>query len=127
MLNPNKKALLIIEDDIFVRELVSMKLREAKYKVTESSDGEDGLQKLLSEDYNIVLLDLMIPNKTGLEILFEFNAKKSDNYKPKIIVMSNLSEQDKITECIKLGAVDYIVKSHYSPTEIVAKINKLTE
>lgn len=127
MLNPNKKALLIVEDDIFVRELVSMKLREAKYKVTESSDGEDGLQKLLSEDYNIVLLDLMIPNKTGLEILFEFNAKKSDNYKPKIIVMSNLSEQDKITECIKLGAVDYIVKSHYSPTEIVAKINKLTE
>lgn len=127
MLNPNKKALLIIEDDIFVRELVSMKLREAKYKVTESSDGEDGLQKLLSEDYNIVLLDLMIPNKTGLEILFEFNAKKSDNYKPKIIVMSNLSEQDKITECIKLGAVDYIIKSHYSPTEIVAKINKLTE
>lgn len=127
MLNPNKKALLIIEDDIFVRELVSMKLREAKYKVTESLDGEDGLQKLLSEDYNIVLLDLMIPNKTGLEILFEFNAKKSDNYKPKIIVMSNLSDQDKITECIKLGAVDYIVKSHYSPTEIVAKINKLTE
>jgi DNA-binding response OmpR family regulator len=121
----NKKSLLIIEDDIFVRELVSMKLRESKYKVTESSDGQDGLNKLLSEKYNIILLDLMIPNKTGLEILSEFNEKKTDSYSPKIIIMSNLSEQDKIMECLKLGAVDYIVKSHYSPTEIVSKINKL--
>lgn len=127
MLEQNKKALLIIEDDIFVRELVSMKLREAKYKVTESSDGQDGLDKLLSGEYNIVLLDLMVSTKTGLEILAEFSDKKPSDYNPKIIVMSNLSEQDKITECIRLGAVDYIVKSHYSPTEIVAKINKLTQ
>lgn len=123
----NKKSVLIIEDDIFVRDLVSMKLREAKYKVDTSSDGQDGLYKLLSGEYNIVLLDLMVPNKTGVEILDEFNAKKSPNYNPKIIVMSNLSEKNKITECIKLGAFDYIVKSNYSPTEIVAKINNLTQ
>lgn len=122
----NKKSILVVEDDIFVRELVSMKLREAKYAVTTSSDGQDGLYKLLSGQYDIVLLDLMLPNKTGLEILAEFRANKAPNYNPKIIIMSNLSEQDKITECLKLGAVDYIVKSHYSPTEIVAKINQLT-
>lgn len=122
----NKKSILVVEDDIFVRELVSMKLREAKYAVTTSSDGQDGLYKLLSGQYDIVLLDLMLPNKTGLEILAEFRANKAPNYNPKIIIMSNLSEQDKITECLKLGVVDYIVKSHYSPTEIVAKINQLT-
>lgn len=127
MVKQNKKEILIIEDDIFVRELVGMKLRQYKYKVTESSDGQEGLDKLLSGKYNIVLLDLMIPHKAGLAILSEFNAKKPANYNPKIIVMSNLSEQEKITECFKLGAADYIVKSHYSPTEIVAKINKLTE
>lgn len=122
----NKKSILIVEDDIFVRELVSIKLREAKYTVTTSSDGQDGLYKLLSGQYDIALLDLMLPNKTGLEILAEFRANKAPNYNPKIIIMSNLSEQEKITECLKLGAVDYIVKSHYSPTEIVAKINQLT-
>ena len=122
----NKKSILIVEDDIFVRELVSMKLKEAKYIVTTSSDGQDGLNKLLSGKYDIALLDLMLPNKTGLEILAEFRANKAPNYNPKIIIMSNLSEQDKITECLKLGVVDYIVKSHYSPTEIVAKINQLT-
>lgn len=121
----NKKSILVVEDDIFVRELVSMKLREAKYAVTTSSDGQDGLYKLLSGQYDIALLDLMLPNKTGLEILAEFRANKAPNYNPKIIIMSNLSEQDKITECLKLGVVDYIVKSHYSPTEIVAKINQL--
>ena len=122
----NKKLILIVEDDIFVRELVSMKLREAKYTVTTSSDGQDGLYKLLSGQYDIALLDLMLPNKTGLEILAEFRANKAPNYNPKIIIMSNLSEQEKITECLKLGVVDYIIKSHYSPTEIVAKINQLT-
>ncbi len=120
----NKKSILIVEDDIFVRELVGMKLKEAKYIVTTSSDGQDGLNKLLSDKYDIALLDLMLPNKTGLEILSEFKSKKSTDYNPKIIIMSNLSEQDKITECLKLGVVDYIVKSHYSPTEIVAKINQ---
>lgn len=122
----NKKSILIVEDDIFVRELVGMKLREAKYTVTTSSDGQDGLNKLLSGQYDIALLDLMLPNKTGLEILAEFRDSKSADYNPKIIIMSNLSEQEKITECLKLGVVDYIVKSHYSPTEIVAKINQLT-
>jgi len=127
MVEQNKKAILIIEDDIFVRELVSMKLREAKYKVTESSDGQDGLNKLLAGQYTLVLLDLMVPIKNGLEILAEFKDKKSADYNPKIIIMSNLSEQEKITECLKLGAIDYIVKSHYSPTEIVAKINNLIQ
>jgi len=122
----NKKSILVVEDDIFVRELVSMKLREAKYTVTTSSDGQDGLYKLLSGQYDIALLDLMLPNKTGLEILAEFKANKAPNYNPKIIIMSNLSDQEKITECLKLGATDYIIKSHYSPTEIVAKINQLT-
>ncbi len=127
MSDQNKKSILIIEDDIFVRELVSMKLREAKYKVTESSDGQDGLDKLLAGGYNIVLLDLMIPTKNGLDVLAEFKSKKLSNYNPKIVIMSNLSEQEKITECLKLGASDYIVKSHYSPTEIVAKINNLIQ
>ncbi|MEX0596079.1 MAG: response regulator [Candidatus Paceibacterota bacterium] len=126
MPDQNKRSVLIIEDDIFVRDLVGIKLREAKFKVTESSDGQDGLNKLISGEHNIVLLDLMIPNKSGLDILAEFQSKKPANYNPKIIVMSNMSEQDKITECLKLGAVDYIVKAHYSPTEIVSKINQLT-
>lgn len=122
----NKKRVLLIEDDIFLRELCSIKLKESKYIVTEASDGKDGLDKLLNHSYDIVLLDIMLPFKTGFEVLEEYNKLKSPDQNPKIIIMTNLNEQNQITKGLKLGAIDYIIKAHYSPTEIVAKINQLT-
>ncbi len=122
----NKKRVLLIEDDIFLRELCSIKLKESKYIVTEASDGKDGLDKLLHHSYDIVLLDIMLPLKTGFEVLEEYNKLKSSDQNPKIIIMTNLNEQNQITKGLKLGAIDYIIKAHYSPTEIVAKINQLT-
>lgn len=121
----NKKSILLIEDDIFLRELVSIKLKEAKYNVIEASDGNEGLKKLLSENYEIALLDIMLPFKTGFEVLEAFQAKKAKTFNPKIVILSNLNDQVKINKCLKLGAVDYIIKAHYSPTEIVSKINDL--
>lgn len=122
----NKKRVLLIEDDIFLRELCSIKLKESKYIVTEASDGKDGLDKLLQHSYDIVLLDIMLPFKTGFEVLEDYNKLKSPDHNPKIIIMTNLNEQNQITKGLKLGAIDYIIKAHYSPTEIVAKINQLT-
>jgi DNA-binding response OmpR family regulator len=121
----NKKTVLLVEDDIFLRELVGIKLRESKYHVTEASNGQEGLEKLLAQEYDIVLLDIMLPIKTGFEVLEEYKKQKPDTINSKIIIMSNLNEQNYITKALKLGAVDYIIKVHYSPTEIVAKINQL--
>lgn len=123
----NKKTVLLVEDDIFLRELVGIKLRESKYQVTEASNGQEGLEKLLAKSYDIVLLDIMLPIKTGFEVLEEYKKKKSDTINSKIVVMSNLNEQNYITKALKLGAIDYIIKAHYSPTEIVAKINQLLQ
>jgi DNA-binding response OmpR family regulator len=123
----NKKTVLLIEDDIFLRELVGIKLRESKYQVTEASNGQEGLEKLLAQEYDIVLLDIMIPIKTGFEVLEEYKNKKPDTINSKIVIMSNLNEQNYITKALKLGAIDYVIKAHYSPTEIVAKINQLLQ
>jgi DNA-binding response OmpR family regulator len=123
----NKKTVLLIEDDIFLRELVGIKLRESKYQVTEASNGQEGLEKLLDQEYDIVLLDIMIPIKTGFEVLEEYKKKKPDTINSKIVIMSNLNEQNYITKALKLGAIDYVIKAHYSPTEIVAKINQLLQ
>jgi DNA-binding response OmpR family regulator len=123
----NKKTALLVEDDIFLRELVGIKLRESKYQVTEASNGQEGLEKLLAQSYDIVLLDIMLPIKTGFEVLEEYKKKKPDTINSKIIIMSNLNEQNYITKALKLGAIDYIIKAHYSPTEIVAKINQLLQ
>ncbi len=123
----NKKTVLLIEDDIFLRELVGIKLRDSKYQVTEASNGEEGLKKLLTQEYDIVLLDIMLPIKTGFEVLEEYKKKKPDTINSKIVIMSNLNEQNYITKALKLGAIDYVIKAHYSPTEIVAKINQLLQ
>jgi DNA-binding response OmpR family regulator len=123
----NKKTVLLVEDDIFLRELVSIKLRESKYQVTEASNGQEGLEKLLAQEYDIVLLDIMLPIKTGFEVLEEYKKKKPDNINSKIVIMSNLNEQNYITKALKLGAIDYVIKAHYSPTEIVVKINQLLQ
>jgi DNA-binding response OmpR family regulator len=123
----NKKTVLLVEDDIFLRELVGIKLRESKYQVTEASNGKEGLEKLLAQEYDIVLLDIMLPIKTGFEVLEEYKKKKPDTINSKIVIMSNLNEQNYITKALKLGAIDYIIKAHYSPTEIVAKINQLLQ
>ncbi len=123
----NKKTVLLIEDDIFLRELVGIKLRKSKYQVTEASNGQEGLEKLLAQEYDIVLLDIMLPIKTGFEVLEEYKKKKPDTINSKIVIMSNLNEQNYITKALKLGAIDYVIKAHYSPTEIVAKINQLLQ
>jgi two-component system response regulator ResD len=123
----NKKTVLLIEDDIFLRELVGIKLRESKYQIIEASNGQEGLEKLLAQEYDIVLLDIMLPIKTGLEVLEEYKKKKPDTINSKIVIMSNLNEQNYITKALKLGAIDYVIKAHYSPTEMVAKINQLLQ
>jgi DNA-binding response OmpR family regulator len=123
----NKKIVLLVEDDIFLRELVGIKLRESKYQVIEASNGKEGLEKLLAQEYDIVLLDIMLPIKTGFEVLEEYKKKKPDTINSKIVIMSNLNEQNYITKALKLGAIDYVIKAHYSPTEIVAKINQLLQ
>jgi DNA-binding response OmpR family regulator len=123
----NKRTVLLVEDDIFLKELVGIKLRDSKYQVTEASNGEEGLKKLLAQEYDIVLLDIMLPIKTGFEVLEEYKKKKPDTINSKIVIMSNLNEQNYITKALKLGAIDYVIKAHYSPTEIVAKINQLLQ
>jgi DNA-binding NarL/FixJ family response regulator len=69
----------------------------------------------------------MLPIKTGFEVLEEYKKKKPDTINSKIVIMSNLNEQNYITKALKLGAIDYVIKAHYSPTEIVAKINQLLQ
>jgi DNA-binding response OmpR family regulator len=125
-MSENKISVLLIEDDIFLSELCTIKLEEAQYQVDLASDGQEGLNKLLQKEYQVVLLDIMLPKLTGFEVLEQYQQKKSkDITAPMIIMMTNLSDQNQITKALKLGAKDYIVKAHYSPTEIVTKITEL--
>jgi DNA-binding response OmpR family regulator len=113
--------ILLIEDDKFLRELIIQKLGKEGYEVVEAAEGETGLTKLKEEKPDLVLLDLILPGIDGFEVLSRIK-QDSDVSKIPVIILSNLGQKDDVQKGIDLGAVDYLIKAHFTPGEIVEKI-----
>lgn len=118
------KRILIIEDDKFLRELMSQKLLSLKYEVVQAIDGEDGLNKVKKVKPDLVLLDLILPGINGFEVLEQIKADPEISSIP-VIILSNLGQREDIEKGLKLGAIDFLVKAHFTPGEIVSKIEKI--
>ncbi|PIP24315.1 MAG: response regulator [Candidatus Nealsonbacteria bacterium CG02_land_8_20_14_3_00_37_10] len=118
------KNILIVEDDKFLRELISQKLIKEKYNVSEAIDGEEGIKKIKEEKPDLVLLDLILPGIDGFEVLAQMKEDRNVTKIPAII-LSNLGQKEDIEKGLKLGAVDYLVKAHFTPGEIIEKIKKI--
>ncbi len=116
--------ILIVEDDKFLRELMSRKLREEGYEVEEAIDGEEGLKQAQEGSPDIILLDLILPGMDGFEVLENIKEDPKLSEVP-LIILSNLGQRDDIEKGLRLGADDYLVKAHFTPTEIIDKIKKV--
>lgn len=118
------KKILLIEDDPFLIDIYTTKLKEASYSVDVAEDGDTALRKVKDEPPDLMLLDIVLPNFNGWEILRK--VKSSDkNKKIKVVILSNLGEKDEIEKGIKLGATKYLVKAHYTPSEVIEEIKKI--
>ena len=117
------KKILLIEDDKFLRELIVKKLIKEGFVVLEANDGEEGLTKISQEKPDLVLLDLILPGVDGFELLQKAQEDPFIKNVP-IIVLSNLGQKEDIDRCMKSGAVDYLIKAHLTPIEIVEKVKK---
>jgi len=115
------KKILIIEDDKFLRELIAKKLTEEGFETTEAIDGEEGIKKIKEEKPDLVLLDLILPEIDGFEVLSRIKEDPAIASIP-IIILSNLGQREDIEKGMKLGAVDYLIKAHFTPGEIIEKI-----
>jgi DNA-binding response OmpR family regulator len=119
----NNKNILLIEDDLFIKQMYVNKIEDLGIKVLSSSNLEESKSILSQNTIDLILLDLVLPNVSGFEILKYF--KKDDKIKDiPVIVLSNLSSQADINQAFKLGALDYIVKSNYTPAEVMRTIQK---
>jgi len=116
-----QKTVLLIEDDHDISLLYSEVLRDAGYKVLEAGDGNFGLKRALEDDWDILLLDIMLPGKDGVQILKELKGVEKIKNKP-VILLTNLGSGNIITECFKLGASGYLIKSEITPDKIVAEV-----
>ncbi len=113
--------ILLIEDDKFLRELITQKLGREGFEVAEAVDGEEGLKKITEEKPNLVLLDLILPGIDGFEVLRRLKADQELSLIP-VVILSNLGQRDDVDRGLELGAVDYLIKAHFTPSEIVEKI-----
>lgn len=118
------KKLLIIEDEQDIRELYAEILREEGYEVSEAWNGEVGLREALSGKFDIVLLDIMLPKIDGLHILKEIK-KKPELAKIPVVLLTNLGADAVIKEAFALGAESYVIKSEYTPDQVVNEVKKV--
>ncbi len=118
------KTVLLVEDNDFIRNMYQLKLAKAGYTVVEAVDGRMALDKVAASKPDLILLDLMMPNMNGLEVLTELKKQKLVPALP-VIVLTNVMDAQTIEQAKGLGARDYIVKTDLTPSQVVEKLKPL--
>ncbi|HWT56203.1 MAG TPA: response regulator [Candidatus Microsaccharimonas sp.] len=117
---PNGKKVLCIEDERFISELYARALSKAGYDVTVEVDGQKGLELAQTNKYDIILLDLMIPTITGVEVLAKLrDTNVTPELRAKIIITTNLEQREEVRKEIEEQADAYLVKAAITPRELV--------
>ena len=120
------RSILLIEDDPFLVDLYNTKLKEEGFEVEIAVSGREGLRKFKERKPDLMLLDIVLPDLDGWEVLEEI--KKLDKLNDlKIVILSNLTEKEDVKRAQEAGATSYLIKSHFTPTEVVEKIKKILE
>ena len=117
------KSILVIEDETDIREMLALRLKKERFDVLEASEGMTGLKKALEEQPDLVLLDLMLPFTSGLDILRKLRDSRKTVQMP-IIIVSAKGEESDVVVGLELGADDYVTKP-FNMSILLARINAL--
>jgi DNA-binding response OmpR family regulator len=118
------KKVLLIEDDPFIAEIYISNLQSEGIDVDIASDGKTGLEKIEKENPDLIILDLLLPDINGFEILKRVSKKPK---KPPVIILTNLVDGENIEYGKKMGAVAYFNKTALFPKEMVKKVKEILE
>lgn len=110
--------ILIVEDEKVLNEAYQMVLKSEGHLVSAALNGEEALEYVTKQQYDLILLDLRMPKMDGVEFLKKYNPKKT-HPKTKIIIFSNYDDQKEVEEAIAHGATRYILKAWSSPKELI--------
>lgn len=115
--------ILLVEDDIFILELYQRELVKAGFKVDTCADGVAAIKAVAEKDYDLVMLDIMIPEKDGITVLTEIK-QNTQKAKTKVLMLTNLGQEDIIKKTHALGAIGYLVKADYNPYQVIEEVKK---
>lgn len=122
-MNEKGKKIVIAEDDRFISEMYATKLSAEGFEVEVANDGKEAIDAIEKIKPEIVLLDIMMPKLDGIEVL----KKVRDNKELKdvsVIVLTNANEKDHVSKAMSIGADGYLIKSSFTPDEVVEKIKE---
>lgn len=126
-MKPTKK-IVVLEDDMAMREIATHKLSTAGFDVKAAEDGAKGYILIEQEKPDLILMDLMMPNMDGYEVLKRLRGHQDKKLaKTPVIVLSNLWSKDNILKAKEYNVADYIIKAYFTPDEILGKINAVLE
>jgi DNA-binding response OmpR family regulator len=120
----NAKRVLCIEDEHFISELYVRAMTKEGYDVTVIVDGQKGLEEALTDKYDIILLDIMVPTITGVEILKRLRAPDVTLH-GKIIIATNLEQSEEGRAAIESQADGYVIKAELTPHQLVEFLQQL--
>ena len=119
------RKILLVEDDSFLSDIYQVKMTNEGFEVAAAMNGVEAIESLEKGLYpDLILLDIIMPYMDGMEVLRK--VKSSEDWKNiPVILLTNLSDKSQIEECMSLGASDYLVKSHYTPSMVMERIYSL--
>jgi DNA-binding response OmpR family regulator len=118
------KKILIIEDDPFLSEMYVTKLTQANFQVEVATDGKAGMRKIKESKPDLVLLDIVLPKLDGFAVLQKVK-KDPELKKIPVVLLTNLGQKNEVEKGLAFGADEYIIKAHFTPTAVVAKVKEI--
>ncbi len=120
------KKILVVDDEDSVREIYRHEFLNSGYTVVVAADGEEGLLKAGEETPDMILLDIMLPKMSGIEVLRAIKENQLTKKIP-VLLLTNLGEETIIKEGFELGADGYLLKVSYTPSQVVEEVKKFFE
>lgn len=122
-MSDHKTKILMVEEDRFLRKIYRDKFSRLDFEFLEATNGEEGLNKIIYEKPDLIILDLMLPKKNGFDVLIDVKRNKNTQTIP-VIILSNLGQESDIKRALSLGAEDYLIKTEVSLSEVVDRVRE---
>ncbi len=120
------KTILCIEDDRFISDMYARSLRRAGFEVDIAITGTDGLKMALAKSYDVIVLDIMLPEKQGTEVLHELRGSEDKVPNARVIVLTNFDQDDESRAVMQSRTDAYLIKAEITPRKLVELVEKLT-
>lgn len=120
----SKVNILLVEDDVFLGNIYKTKFTMEGFNISLAENGEQGLKEALKKKPDLILLDILLPKMDGFTVLNKLKADDTVKNIP-VILLTNLGQKDDVEKGLDMGAVDYLIKAHFKPSEVVEKVRQV--